>query len=595
MNEEKSFLLQKQVRDNSEDLQKELLDLKNWEQEMKRKEEELLNSHEQITVLPPIRSKKKKVIETSVPVPSTSKESVPERIKSYDYNAWDQFDVDAACRKMDDENESDEETEDVIGDTRIMHTEALKFKEKGNSFVQKKLYASAIDSYSQAIKIFPYDEVFYANRALCYLKQDNLYSAEADCTAALQINDTYVKAYHRRATARIELEDYEGAKQDIKQILSYEPANKEAKAMLLKVNKKLEKSQPSVISKSSGTSVEKKIGEKICNASKLREQVKIHKQQMEDMKKLKESTKLTITEINGDSDNEVIQEAEKSKEFAKSTKLTITEIPPEAEEKLPDWLPKLDENYSIVKPIDLPAHQRSKEAMRRITIKKVDFENNILSESRVENNSKDNEKIVVKNKVNVKDKQISEIDNSLKNMKKLKEKKKKNVIEKPKTPKIEVLDENPKKIENVEIITKKPEEKIKKRPIIEIISSEDVPPAPKTAVQFLTEWKRNKCLKFRFSYLTQIPPKTIPTLFKESMESNVFEEIIIVLKEEFIPHKKNIFDYLEQLSNVQRFRTLIMFVERKTKEALKELFEHCKRVENKSDEEIDKLREKYEL
>lgn len=73
---------------------------------------------------------------------------------------------------MDDENESDEETEDVIGDTRIMHTEALKFKEKGNSFVQKKLYASAIDSYSQAIKIFPYDEVFYANRALCYLKQD---------------------------------------------------------------------------------------------------------------------------------------------------------------------------------------------------------------------------------------------------------------------------------------------------------------------------------------------------------------------------------------------------------------------------------------
>lgn len=48
MNEEKSFLLQKQVRDNSEDLQKELLDLKNWEQEMKRKEEELLNSHEQV-------------------------------------------------------------------------------------------------------------------------------------------------------------------------------------------------------------------------------------------------------------------------------------------------------------------------------------------------------------------------------------------------------------------------------------------------------------------------------------------------------------------------------------------------------------------
>lgn len=48
MDEKTSLLLQKQVRDNSEDLQKELLDLKIWEQEMKRKEEELLNSTEEV-------------------------------------------------------------------------------------------------------------------------------------------------------------------------------------------------------------------------------------------------------------------------------------------------------------------------------------------------------------------------------------------------------------------------------------------------------------------------------------------------------------------------------------------------------------------
>ena len=44
MEQNKSILLQKQVRDNTEDLQKELLDLKNWEIEMKRKEEELLKA-----------------------------------------------------------------------------------------------------------------------------------------------------------------------------------------------------------------------------------------------------------------------------------------------------------------------------------------------------------------------------------------------------------------------------------------------------------------------------------------------------------------------------------------------------------------------
>lgn len=38
---DKSILMQKQVRDNSEDLQKEFLDMKNWEEQMKRKDQEL--------------------------------------------------------------------------------------------------------------------------------------------------------------------------------------------------------------------------------------------------------------------------------------------------------------------------------------------------------------------------------------------------------------------------------------------------------------------------------------------------------------------------------------------------------------------------
>lgn len=42
---DKSILMQKQVKDNSEDLQTEFLDLKNWEEQMKRKEQELLNEH----------------------------------------------------------------------------------------------------------------------------------------------------------------------------------------------------------------------------------------------------------------------------------------------------------------------------------------------------------------------------------------------------------------------------------------------------------------------------------------------------------------------------------------------------------------------
>lgn len=40
---DKSILVQKQVKDNSEDLQSEFLDLINWEEQMKRKEKELLS------------------------------------------------------------------------------------------------------------------------------------------------------------------------------------------------------------------------------------------------------------------------------------------------------------------------------------------------------------------------------------------------------------------------------------------------------------------------------------------------------------------------------------------------------------------------
>lgn len=40
---DKSVLLQKQIKDNSEDIRSEFLDLKNWEEQMKRKERELLN------------------------------------------------------------------------------------------------------------------------------------------------------------------------------------------------------------------------------------------------------------------------------------------------------------------------------------------------------------------------------------------------------------------------------------------------------------------------------------------------------------------------------------------------------------------------
>lgn len=43
MEQNKSILLQKAIRDNAEDLQKEFRDMQAWEEEMKRKEIEIRN------------------------------------------------------------------------------------------------------------------------------------------------------------------------------------------------------------------------------------------------------------------------------------------------------------------------------------------------------------------------------------------------------------------------------------------------------------------------------------------------------------------------------------------------------------------------
>ena len=76
---------------------------------------------------------------------------------------------------MDKESNSDDEAgEAPLSKEELEKSseEATKHKERGNVFVQQRQWAKAVGCYNEAIKIFPYDAVFYANRALCHLKLD---------------------------------------------------------------------------------------------------------------------------------------------------------------------------------------------------------------------------------------------------------------------------------------------------------------------------------------------------------------------------------------------------------------------------------------
>jgi len=75
-----------------------------------------------------------------------------------------------------------------------------------------------------------------------------LRSAEVDCTTALQLDSSYVKAYQRRAVARAGLGQLQEARSDLLKVMELEPKNMASKAELMKLEKKINiKLQPKVI------------------------------------------------------------------------------------------------------------------------------------------------------------------------------------------------------------------------------------------------------------------------------------------------------------------------------------------------------------
>lgn len=59
--------------------------------------------------------------------------------------------------------------------------------------------------------------------------------AEKDCSAALKINPTNLKALVRRCNTRLERNDIRGAEQDVRSALQIEDSDKELSKLLLRV------------------------------------------------------------------------------------------------------------------------------------------------------------------------------------------------------------------------------------------------------------------------------------------------------------------------------------------------------------------------
>lgn len=87
---------------------------------------------------------------------------------------------------------------------------AAKLKAAGNTAYGSKDYPKAIDLYSKAILCKP-DPIFYSNRAACYNALGKWEKVIEDTTAAINIDNEYVKALNRRANAYEHMEKYSEA------------------------------------------------------------------------------------------------------------------------------------------------------------------------------------------------------------------------------------------------------------------------------------------------------------------------------------------------------------------------------------------------
>ncbi|XP_062002870.1 uncharacterized protein LOC133720536 isoform X1 [Rosa rugosa] len=106
--------------------------------------------------------------------------------------------------------------------------DAASEKDLGNEYFKQKKFKEAIDCYSRSIALSP-TAVAFANRAMSYIKIKRFQEAENDCTEALNLDDRYIKAYSRRATARKELGKFKESIEDAEFALRLEPHNQEIK------------------------------------------------------------------------------------------------------------------------------------------------------------------------------------------------------------------------------------------------------------------------------------------------------------------------------------------------------------------------------
>jgi len=188
------------------------------------------------------------------------------------------------------------------------------------------------------------------------------------------------------------------------------------------------------------------------------------------------------------------------------------------------------------------------------------------------------------------------------------------IIEEESTPKIQIIEEIKEEnepAEKVQVIEEKEEKESKIEEIIEVPEEKikEVPPKknrPKVKVattmfDFERDWKsiRNDDQK-TFEYLSSIIPENLPNLFKNSLDSSYLTRMLVIMKKFYIDELMfdEMFALLSSIQKVNRFDMTLMFMSRKDKQILKDIFDAMKSNHNTSSyslADVETLAKKYKI
>ncbi|WCJ30179.1 Tetratricopeptide repeat protein 1 [Euphorbia peplus] len=115
-------------------------------------------------------------------------------------------------------------------------------KLEGNKLFGEERYEDALIQYELALEVAPdmpssveLRSICHSNRGVCFLKLGKYEDTIKECTKALELNSSYVKALVRRGEAHEKLEHFDEAIADMKKILELDPSNLQAKKAIFRL------------------------------------------------------------------------------------------------------------------------------------------------------------------------------------------------------------------------------------------------------------------------------------------------------------------------------------------------------------------------